>query len=207
MPRILFIASSPRGADSLSTKVGQALVERLAAAAGAAVIRRDLDAEKLPHLDVALIRAQATAPEARSAEQRAALALSDTLVGELMAADVVVIASAMINFAVTSTLKAWIDYVTRAGVTFRYSDDGKPEGLLTAKKVYLVEARGGVYSQGPQKAADFQEPYLRHMLGFLGMTDIEAIPVEGIAFGPEAAEKSVAAALAWVAAIPVSAAA
>jgi FMN-dependent NADH-azoreductase len=207
MPRILFIASSPRGADSHSTRVGQALVERLGAATGATVIRRDLDAEKLPHLDVALIRAQATAPDARSAEQRAALALSDTLVGELMAADIVVIASAMINFAVTSTLKAWIDYVTRAGVTFRYRDDGRPEGLATAKKVYLVEARGGVYSQGPLKAADFQEPYLRHVLGFLGMTDIEAIPVEGIAFGPEAAEKSVTAALARVAAIPVSVAA
>jgi len=102
-----------------------------------------------------------------------------------------VIAAPMINFTIPSTLKSWVDYVARAGRTFRYSEKG-PEGLVTGKQVILVVARGGVYAGNP--ALDFQVPYLKSVLGFLGMTDVEVIEVEGTAFGPDAAEKAVAAA-------------
>ncbi|WP_225771377.1 FMN-dependent NADH-azoreductase [Inquilinus sp. Marseille-Q2685] len=206
MSRILFVTSSPRGAASLSTKVATALVDRLQTQSpGAVIVRRDLAAQPLPHIGKDFLAAQALPAEARSPAQQAALALSDTLVQELFAADVVVIASAMINFGLASTLKSWFDYLLRAGVTFRYGEAG-PEGLVTGKTVYLVEARGGVYSDGPYKPFDFQEPYLRHLLGFIGLTDVESIAVEGVAFGPEAAEKAVIGALERVSTITAQAA-
>ena len=126
-------------------------------------------------------------------EQRALLAHSEALVDELLAADVIVIAAPMINFTIPSNLKTWIDYVARAGRTFRYSEKG-PEGLVTGKQVIIVAARGGVYAGNP--ALDFQLPYLKSVLGFLGMTDVEVLEVEGTAYGPDAAEKAVAAATA-----------
>ena len=107
-----------------------------------------------------------------------------------MAADVIVVASAMINFSLSSPLKSWIDHVLRAGVTFKYTETG-PQGLATGKKAYLVLARGGVYSDGPMKQLDFQEPYLRATLGFIGITGVESIVIEGVAYGPEVAQKSV----------------
>jgi FMN-dependent NADH-azoreductase len=112
------------------------------------------------------------------------------LVDELMAADTVVIAAAMINFTIPSTLKSWIDYIARPCRTFSYSESG-PKGLVTGKRVFLVVARGGVYSD--KKQFDFQLPYLLHVLAFVGMTDVEVIDIEGTAFGPEAAERAVAA--------------
>ncbi|WP_026868701.1 FMN-dependent NADH-azoreductase [Inquilinus limosus] len=206
MSRILFVTSSPRGAASLSTKVATALVDRLQAQSpDAVVVRRDLAAQPLPHIGEDFLAAQALPAEARSPAQQAALALSDTLVQELFAADIIVIASAMINFGLASTLKSWFDYLLRAGVTFRYGETGA-EGLVTGKKVYLVQARGGVYSEGPYKPFDFQEPFLRHLLGFIGLTDVKAIAVEGVAFGPEAAEKAVAGALDRVSTITARAA-
>ncbi len=155
---------------------------------------RDLAGEPLPHIDESFAVNLVQPADGLSAAQRATLARSDAVVQEFLAADVIVIASAMINFGVSSTLKAWVDHLARPGLTFSYSDKG-PEGLAKGKKVYLVQARGGVYSAGPAKALDFQEPYLRGVLGFLGVTDVEAILVEGVAFGPEAAEKAVNAAL------------
>ena len=107
---------------------------------------------------------------------------------ELLAADMIVIAAPMINFTIPSNLKAWIDYVARAGRTFRYSEKG-PEGLVKGKQVIIVPARGGVYAAG--NAMDFQLPYLKSVLGFLGMTDVEVLEVEGTAYGPEAAENAV----------------
>jgi FMN-dependent NADH-azoreductase len=205
MSRILFVTSSPRGAASLSTKVATALVDRLQAQSPGVVVRRDLAAPPLPHIGEDFLAAQALAAEARSPAQQAALALSDTLVQKLFAADAIVIASAMINFGLASTLKSWFDYLLRAGVTFRYDETGA-HGLVTGKKVYLVEARGGVYSDGPAKPFDFQEPYLRHLLGFIGVTDVETIAVEGVAYGPDVAEKAVAGALDKVSTITAQAA-
>ncbi|HEY9345009.1 MAG TPA: FMN-dependent NADH-azoreductase [Inquilinus sp.] len=206
MSRILFVTSSPRGAASLSTKVATALVDRLQAQSpGASVVHRDLAAQPLPHIGEDFLAAQALPAETRSPAQQAALALSETLVQELFAADTIVIASAMINFGLASTLKSWFDYLLRAGVTFRYDETGV-HGLVSGKKVYLVEARGGVYSEGPYKPFDFQEPYLRHVFGFIGLTDVESIAIEGVNYGPDVAEKAVAGALDKVSTITARAA-
>jgi FMN-dependent NADH-azoreductase len=206
MSHILLVTSSLRGDASYSTKVARALVDQLQAATpGAAVTVRDLAREPLPHIGADFVAGPALPPEKRSASQAAAVALSDRLVQEVVAADVIVVASAMVNFSLASGLKTWFDYLMRAGVTFRYSEKG-PEGLVTGKKAYLVTARGGVYSEGPLKAIDFQEPYLRQLLAFIGVTDVEAIAVEGVAFGPEAADKAVAAALARIPAVVARAA-
>lgn len=97
----------------------------------------------------------------------------------------------MINFGLPSVLKSWIDHITRAGLTFRYSEAGV-EGLVRGKKAILVLATGGIYSEGPRAAMNYLEPYLRAILGFLGVTDIETILLEGVAYGPEATEKSLA---------------
>jgi FMN-dependent NADH-azoreductase len=128
------------------------------------------------------------------------LALSDKLLKELFASDTIVIAAAMINFGIPSSLKAYVDYITRPGVTFNYTDKG-PEGLIKGKKVYIVVARGGVYSEGPMQQFNFQDTYLRAALTFMGVNDIELIAIEGVAFGPEAADRAVGAALAKVSAI------
>jgi len=187
---ILHITSSPRGSASYSSRVAADVVEELTAREpGATVTLRDLARAPLPHIDDDFVAATRSQPQTE--RQGALLAQSDALVDELVAADIVVIAAPMINFTIPSNLKTWIDYVARAGRTFSYSEAG-PKGLVTGKQVILVVARGGVYSDKP--AFDFQVPYLRNVLAFLGMTDVEVLEVEGTAFGPEVAEKAVAAA-------------
>ena len=99
----------------------------------------------------------------------------------------------MINFGLPSQLKAWFDHITWPGVTFGYSEAGRPQGLLTGKKVYLVTAAGGVFSEGQWAPFDFQTGYLRHLLGFIGLTDVEVVRVEGTVFGPDAATAAIAA--------------
>jgi FMN-dependent NADH-azoreductase len=121
------------------------------------------------------------------------VAHADALIDELLAADTVVISVAMINFAIPSTLKSWIDQVARAGRTFRYDEQGKSHGLASGKRVILVQAHGGQYCGTEAQRVDFVTPYLKHMLGFMGMTDVETIHVEGTIFGPDVAEKAVAA--------------
>jgi FMN-dependent NADH-azoreductase len=123
------------------------------------------------------------------------LALSDALIEELQTADIVVLTVPMHNFGIPSTLKAWIDHVVRAGHSFTYSEGG-PEGLLKGKRLILVLASGGVYSNGPAKQFDFQEPYLCAVLGFIGLTDIEVVRVEGVAMSAIGADKAVATATA-----------
>jgi FMN-dependent NADH-azoreductase len=200
MSRILLITSSPRGAASYSSRVARTLADKLAAGDGRAVITvRDLAREPLPHIDESFAVARNTPPERLSVAQRAALERSDALVRELQAADVVIIAAAMINFGIPSTLKAWIDHVLRPGVTFRYGENG-PEGLVRGKKVYLVLARGGVYA-GPMQALNFQDTYLKAALGFIGLTDVEVLAVEGVALGAEAAASALGAALEKISAI------
>jgi FMN-dependent NADH-azoreductase len=192
---ILFVTSSPRGPESYSQKVAQSIVNELKwRDPDANVVVRDVARYPLPHVGEAFIGGLWSGPEQRTPEQAAALALSDALIDELAAADTIVLAAPMHNFGLPSTLKAWIDYVIRSGRTFSYSQKG-PEGLLNGKRAILVLARGGVYSEGPAKAFDFQEPYLRAILGFIGITDIEVVRVEGVAQGAVGAEKAVASAM------------
>ena len=115
-----------------------------------------------------------------SPELRNAVSLSDDAISELMDADMVVIDVPMYNFSIPSSLKAWIDHIVRAGITFRYSK-GSVEGLVNGKKVFLAIASGGVYSEGPMKELDLTEKYLRNILGFIGITDITTFRVEGVA--------------------------
>ena len=150
----------------------------------------------MPHLTTANLAGVRGTPE--TAEEHAARALSDELIAELRAADTIVIAAPMYNFSVPTSLRAWFDFVLRAGETFRYSEAG-PEGLLKGKKVIVLTSRGGLYSQGPGTAADFQEPYLRHLLGFIGLTDVTFIHAEKIGFGPDAREAAISGAKAEIA--------
>lgn len=191
MTRILYILTSVMGEGSKSRDVANTLVESLKSDhPGAVVTVRDLAAEPVPHLSATTLGAFFAPAESHSPAQAEAAALSDTLIGELEAADFVVIATPMYNFSIPSTLKSWIDHIARAGRTFRYTENG-PEGLLASKPVFIVESRGGIYSEGPAQAMDFQEPYLRTVFGFLGIEDVSVVRAEGLAISPESAEQSV----------------
>ena len=200
MPQILMLLSSPRGPDSISTKLAGVLAERLTASRGAVLKTRDLAADALPHLSADDVIGRMLPPEQRTVAQAKAVALGQTLVNELTAADVVVIAASMINFGVSSALKAWIDHVVWPGRTVLLSPAG-PQGALTGKKVYLVVACGGIYSAGPMASADMLVPYLKQILGFIGMTDIETIRAEALRLGPEQAAMGVAAAMNQITAV------
>ena len=196
MKNILLIQSSPRGLESYSQKVARSIVGDLEERhPGAKVVVRDLAQNPPPHVGEAFVGGISTGPEQRTPEQTEALVLSDVLIDELLAADIIVLAVPMHNFGPPSTLKAWIDHVVRVGRTVSYSQKG-PEGMLKGRRAILVLARGGVYSDGPAKALDFQEPYLRAILGFIGLTDIEVVRVEGVAVSAVGPEKAVAAAMA-----------
>jgi len=169
--RILHINSSARLADSTTRALGNDVVSSLEERHGQIeVTHRDL-AKGLPFVDEAWVDANFTAVENRSEQQQDTLAYSDGLVAEIEAADVIVIGVPVYNFSIPATLKAWIDLVARAGLTFRYTEDG-PQGLLNGKKTYLSMASGGVVIDGP---ADFATPYLRHALGFIGIDDVEVV--------------------------------
>jgi len=140
---------------------------------------RDLAQQPLPHLDAQRVLAFFAQPEARTLEQQAFVAESDALIDELKQAEVIVIGLPMYNFGIPSTLKAYFDQVARAGVTFRYTENG-PEGLLTDKKAYVFATRGGQYAGTP---LDSQTGYVRNFLGFLGITDVEFIYAEGLNMG------------------------
>jgi FMN-dependent NADH-azoreductase len=189
--KILQINASARVAGANSTRVADAVVARLKAKhPGARVTVRDLARDPHPVLDGAALAALFTPAAERTPEQTARVALDDALVAQLFDADVLVLGVPMYNFGIPVQLKAWIDAVARAGITFRYTANG-PEGLVKGKKVYVALARGGVYRDGP---ADTQVPYLKTVLAFLGMTDVEFIYAEGFAMGAVGAEKAIAAA-------------
>jgi len=194
MKNILFVSSSPSGWNSYSHQFASHIVDDLKARhPGAKVVVRDVAKEPLPHVDAAFATGRALPPEKRSPAEAEALALSDILLAELEAADVLVLAVPMHNFGVPSTLKAWIDHVVRPGRAFSYSEKG-PEGLLKGKKAVVVVARGGVYSEGPAQQFDFQEPYLRAVLGFIGITNVRVVRVEGMAMGEQALKNAMASA-------------
>lgn len=204
MSNILLVTSSPRGAASHSTRVATDLAERLRAALpGSTLTTRDLVASPLPHIEPAYASGIYTPSEARTPRQSEVVGVSDVAVDELFAADHIVLATGFINFSISSTLKSWIDHVSRSGKTFAYGSGG-PKGLVTGKKVYIVLASGGIYSEGPGAASDFAVPYLKSVLAFNGMTDVEVVRVEGVGMGEDAVKAALAKAAAKVEAIVAS---
>lgn len=201
MSNLLVLNSSLSGAVSVSDLLVEAAVQQFRAQhPHLQVVRRDLATQPIPHLTpdtVAGVRAQA-----HSAAEHATRALSDRLIAELNAADFILIGAPMYNFSIPSTLRTWFDHVLRPGVTFSYSAAG-PKGLVTGKRALVVEARGGLYSEGPQAAIDFQEPYLRQLLGFIGITDVTFVRAEKIGYGPEARAAAIAAASSQIAQLAV----
>ncbi len=188
-------ASARQGANS--TRVADSLVARLQAANPTAqIVVRDLAANPHPILDEATLGALFTPADKRTPAQAARVALDDALIAEVQAADVIVLGVPMYNLGVPVQLKSWIDAIARAGVTFRYTEKG-PEGLLKGKKVYVGLARGGRYRDTP---FDTQVPYLKTVLGFLGMTDVHFVYAEGLNMGAEAARQGFAEAEAEIAA-------
>lgn len=185
--KILQINASARREGSQSSRLARRIVERLLERnPGAELTVRDLAAQPHPALDEAALQALFTPAEQRTPEQAARVALDDALIAEVQAADVLVIGAPMYNLTITSQLKNWFDAIARARVTFRYTENG-PEGLLTGKTVYVALTRGGFYRDTP---LDTQMPYLKTVLGFLGMTDVRFIYAEGLGMGDEAIEKA-----------------
>jgi FMN-dependent NADH-azoreductase len=181
---VLHIDSSPRGAESVSRDLTRQIIDRLKARdPNVEIIRYDLGDQPLPHLSSDAISALRRA-EVATFEQREAVARSDRMIEDLHRADLIVIGSPMHNFGITSQLKAWFDTIIRAGKTFQYSEKG-PEGLLKGKRAIVVESRGGVYTTGPAMAFNHQEPHLRTLLGFIGISDVQFIHAEGLDMGPE----------------------
>ena len=171
--KLLHIDSSVLGENSASRNLTAAIVARLRAEnPGVEVIRRDLAAQSLPHFTPVL------------EEGHPCVARNGEILDEFMAADVVVIGAPMYNFTIPTQLKAWIDRILTAGRTFRYTGNG-PEGLAGGKRVIVASARGGIYSEGPAAAVDFQETYLRHVFGFIGIHDVEFVRAEGLNLGAE----------------------
>lgn len=194
--KILQINASARTSGANSTRLADAITARLKAQnPGAELELRDLASQPHPMLDQAALAALFTPAEQRSAEQAARVTLDDLLIEQVQGADVLVLGVPMYNFGVPVQLKCWLDAIARAGVTFRYTENG-PEGLLKGKKVYVALARGGMYRDTP---ADSQVPYLQTILGFLGMHDVEFVYAEGLAMGAEGVDKAFAAAEARIA--------
>lgn len=189
--KILQINASARSAGANSTRLADAITARLLAQHPQATVElRDLAAHPHPVLDEPALGALFTPAEQRTPEQAARVALDDALIAQVQSVDAIVLGVPMYNFGVPVQLKTWIDAIARAGVTFRYTANG-PEGLLKGKKVYVALARGGLYRNTP---ADSQTPYLKNVLAFLGLTDVEFVFAEGLALGAESAASAFAAA-------------
>lgn len=186
MSQLLVIESSARQQGSVSRQLtAQFIADWQAVNPHDQIKVRDLAIAQVPHLDAHLLGGWMTPAAQQSAAEQAALALSNTLTDELLAADVLVLAAPMYNFTIPSTLKAWLDHVLRAGVTFRYSENG-PQGLLSGKRAFVLTARGGIYAGS---VMDHQEPYLRQALAFIGIHDVSFIHAEGLNLGAEFMEK------------------
>jgi len=194
---ILQINSSARADGSHSSALAKTIVERVQSslpAEAASVTVRDLGRTPHPELNESTLQALFTPVELRTPEQAARVALDDALIAELQAADVVVLGVPMYNFGVPASLKNWIDAISRAKVTFQYTENG-PEGLLKGKKVYVALTRGGQYRNTP---SDSQVPYLKTVFAFLGMTDVQFVYAEGLAMGPEAEQRALTSARAQI---------
>ncbi|MEA5257501.1 NAD(P)H-dependent oxidoreductase [Arcicella aquatica] len=180
MKRILHLKSSLLGKESYSIKLGNAIVEKIQEKYPDNELEElNLVDFEIPHLSPTVLRTFFIPKDQLNEEEKEAISLSDRLVKQLFAADIIVIGAPLINFTIHTSLKAWIDHITRAGITFGYNADG-PVGMVTGKKVYVAMSSGGIYSEGPGKANDFVAPYLSAFLGCLGMTDLTVYRAEGL---------------------------
>ncbi|HYX39130.1 MAG TPA: NAD(P)H-dependent oxidoreductase [Oligoflexus sp.] len=178
--QVLVVQASPRLEESATRSMTRDLVSKLMVLNPTAkVTLRDLALEPLPHLSQHEITSAFTPPEHRTSELQKAIRLSDQLVDELLAADIIILSTPMWNFSIPSSLKAWIDHIVRVGRTFSYSASG-PQGLVTDKPVFLVTASGSVYSTDFMRPYNFLEPYLRTVLGFIGIRTVHLITAEGL---------------------------
>jgi len=192
MTHILALHSSLSSERSISSRlINQTVAALRQSAPNAEVTVRDLAASPVPHLDGEAL--SGIRGDAVTEAQIAARALANQLICELRAADVLVIGAPMYNFGIPSSLKAWFDYVLHPGGTFQYGEGG-PKGLLTGKRAIVILSRGGFYSDGPAKAYDSQEPHLRTLLGFMGITDVTFIYAERLAMGLQVQEAALATA-------------
>lgn len=183
MKKILHIISSPQGENSISKKLGNAIIGKITDKyPGSMVKERDLVKIPFPHLAQEQIGSWFIPSDKRSPEQINAMKISDEAIAELMEADTYVIGAPFYNFAIPSTLKAYLDHIVRPGITFRYNEQGQPEGFLKNKKVFVATASSGIYSEGNFQSFDFVTPYLKFLLGLVGITDINIIRVEGLRF-------------------------
>lgn len=182
--KLLHLDTSALGSHSVSRQLSAAIVEKwVQDHPGTQVDYHDLAADPIPHwLPVA--------DASREPDH-----LGERVLADFLAADVIVIGAPMYNFSISSQLKAWIDRIAVPGKAFRYTENG-PEGLAGGKRVIVASSRGGVYSEGPATAVDFQEPYLRTVLNFFGITDIRFVRAEGVGLGPDQKAQAIEAALA-----------
>jgi FMN-dependent NADH-azoreductase len=180
MKHILHLISSIQGKESYSIKLGHAIVEQIQVKyPGSTLEEVNLADKEIPHLTPAVLRTFFIPGDQLTEEEKESIRISDEAVKQLLAADIIVIGAPLYNYTIPSSLKAWIDHITRAGITFGYSATG-PVGKVTGKKVYVAMSSGGVYSEGPGKANDFVAPYLQSFLGSLGMKDLTVFRAEGL---------------------------
>lgn len=180
MKRILHLISSIQGAQSYSIKLGKAVVEKIMEKHPGSIVEEvNLNDLELPHLNLRILQSMFTPGEQLTPENRESLRYSDEAIKQLTAADIIVIGAPLYNFSIHTALKAWLDLITRAGITFSYNESG-PVGLVKGKKVYVAMSSGGVYSEGPAQQNDFVAPYLKSFLGFLGMKEVDVFRVEGV---------------------------
>lgn len=185
MDKVLRITTSILGEGSVSSQLMEALLAQLDAIQPRKVTERNFADQPIPHLDAQWLAALTTKEAERSTAQQEKAAYSDGLIDEVLAADILVIGLPMYNFSVPSMLKAWVDHIARAGVTFKYTDSG-PVGLLWDKRVYLVSAMGGLHEAG---ATDFLRPYMKQIMAFIGLDDVHFITADGLNMGPESRER------------------
>lgn len=180
MKRILHLISSLQGKESQSIKLGHAIVEKIQEKYPVNTVEElNLVDIEIPHLNPTTLRSLFIPGDQLTAAEKESIRFSDDAIKQLLGSDIIVIGAPLYNFTISSSLKAWIDHITRPGMTFGYGESG-PVGLIRGKKVYVAMTSGGVFSEGPGKENDFVAPYLKAFLGFLGMTDLTVFRAEGL---------------------------
>ncbi|MEO6282901.1 MAG: NAD(P)H-dependent oxidoreductase [Dyadobacter sp.] len=192
--KIFHLISSPRGEASVSTKLSNAIVEKLMQASiGSRITTRNLATQPFPQLKASHITSFFTPADQLTPELEEAARNSEEAIAQLMDSDVIVIGAPMYNFTIHTALKSWIDHIVRANKTFAFTENGA-QGFITGKKMYIGISSGGVFTEGPFKPYDFAEPYLRFIFSFIGITDITIYRAQGLSvpgIGETALQKAI----------------